>query len=162
MSIRRGMFRLWVVASALFVLGVSATSYNAIRQEFTESGIDYDALAKEVGGDTLLPIDCGQARGVAAIDYSLNDGACWYETTIFRRLYPEEKDLSDRDLSEKAYAKAGRALRHPHPWVKVAKTVGVAFGVPSAVLALGYSLSWAAAGFRRAPTSSDGKSSATP
>jgi hypothetical protein len=28
------MFRLWVVASAVFVLGVSAVSYNGIREEF--------------------------------------------------------------------------------------------------------------------------------
>jgi hypothetical protein len=157
MNVRRGMFRLWIVSSALFVLGVGAASYNTIREEFRASGIDYDAIAKKYGAETLLPVDCGQARGVATTDYALNDGSCWYATAIFRRLYPEYKDLSDHDLYEKIYAKAGRPLTHPHPWVKVAETTGIAFGVPLAVLALGYSLSWALAGFRAGPTSRDGR-----
>jgi len=161
MNIRRGMFRLWIVSSALFVLGVSAVSYSAIREEFRASSIDYDAIAKKYGGDTLLPVDCGQARGVATSDYSVHDGSCWYATAIFRRLYPEYKDFNDHDLSEKIYAKAGRALTHPRPWAKVAETAGLALGVPVAALALGCSLSWALSGFRGS-TSRGGKNSATP
>jgi hypothetical protein len=162
MNIGRGMFRLWVVASALFVLGVSAACYKGIREEFRISSLDYDAIAKKYGGDTLFPVDCGQARGVATTDYSSNEGLCWYATGNFRRLYPDYKEISDRDLSEKIYAKAGKPLTHPHPWVKVAEAASIAFGVPLAVLTLGYSLSWALAGFRAGPTSRDGKSSATP
>jgi hypothetical protein len=162
MNIRRGMFRLWVVASALFVLVAGAASYNGIREEFTLSSIDYDAIAKKYGGDTLFPVDCEQARCLAATDYSSSEGLCWYATGNFRRLYPEYKDINDHDLSEKIYAKAGRSLTHPHPWVKVAEAASIAFGAPLAVLALGYSLSWALAGFRAGPTSRDGKSSATP
>lgn len=51
---------------------------------------------------------------------------------------------------------------HPRPWAKVAQTAGLAFGLPMAVLAFGYSLSWALSGFRSRSTSRDGKSSATP
>ncbi len=101
MNIRRGMFRLWIVSSALFVLGVSAASYNAIREEFRLSDIDYDVFAEKYNGHKLLPVNCGEALGVAATDYSLNEGTCWYETAIFRRLYPEYNDLKDHDLSEK-------------------------------------------------------------
>ena len=161
MNIRRGMFRLWIVSSALFVLGVSAALYSRIREEFRASRIDYDAIAKKYGGDTLLPVDCGEARGVATTDYSVNDGSCWYATAIFRRLYPEYKDLNDHDLSEKVYTKAERPLTHPRPWAKVAEAAGLAFGVPLAVLALGCSLSWALSGFRGSTSRGD-KSSATP
>src|SRR5437867_10460472 len=115
MNIRRGMFRLWVVSSALFVFGISAASYNTIRDEFRASSIDYDVIFKQYSGDTLLPVDCRQARGVATTDYSLNKGSCWYTTAIFRRLYPEYKDVNDHDLSEKLYTKAGRPLTHPQP-----------------------------------------------
>jgi hypothetical protein len=162
MNVRRGMFRLWIVCSAIFVLGVGAASYSGIREEFRAAGIDYDAMAKKYGGDTLLPVDCGQARGAVATDYSSNDGLCWYTTAMFRRLYPEYKDLTDHDLSEKVYAKAGRPLTHPRPWAKVAEAAGIAFGVPMGVLAFGCSLSWALSGFGSTVTSRDGKNSATP
>lgn len=124
------MFRLWVVASALFVVVVGAASCNGIREEFRISSIDYDAIAKKYGGDTLFPVDCGQARGLATTDYSANDGLCWYATGDLRRLYPEYKDISDHKLSGKIYAKAGRPLTHTHPWVKVAENATIAFGVP--------------------------------
>ena len=161
MNIRRGMFRLWIVSGALFALGVGAISYSSIREEFRLSGIDYDAIAKKYGGDTLLPVDCAQARGVATTDYSVNDGSCWYATAIFRRLYPEYKDLNNHDLSEKIYARAEKPLTHPRPWAKVAEAAGLALGGPLAVLVLGYSLSWALSGFRGS-TSRGGKNSATP
>src|SRR5262249_38731386 len=109
----------------------------------------------------LLPVDCGQARGVAAADYSLNEGSCWYASAIFRHLYPEYRDLSDHDLAERIYAKAGRPLTHPNPWAKVAVTAGIAIGVPLAVFVLGWCLGWAFSGFRGA-TSRDGNRSATP
>jgi hypothetical protein len=57
MNIRRGMFRLWIVSSVLFVLGVSAALYSGTREEFRASRIDYDATAKKYGGDTLLPVE---------------------------------------------------------------------------------------------------------
>jgi hypothetical protein len=148
MNIRRGMFRLWIVSSTLYVLGISVTSYDAIREEFRASGVDYDAIASKLGGETVLPVDCGEARGVAITDYSLGEGSCWYTAKVLRRLYPEYKDITDHDLSEKLYAKAGKPLLHPRPWAKVRDTAGIAFGVPLAVLALGCSVSWTFSGFR--------------
>lgn len=126
-------------------------SYSDIREEFRAAYTDWDAVVKQYGGYSLLPADCGNARGMAGADYSQDEGLCWYKTDDFRRLYPEYKDLSNRVLSEKRYAKAGRPLEHIHPWNKVMKTAGIAFGVPLAVLAFGWSLIWAVAGFRGRP-----------
>jgi hypothetical protein len=67
---RRVLFRLWIVSGALFVLGVGTASHNSIREEFRVSRIDYDVIAKKYGGETLLPVECGQARGVATTDYA--------------------------------------------------------------------------------------------
>ena len=150
MNVRQGMFRLWVVLSAVFVLGVVVASYSSIIQEFRFASQDWDAVFKEYGGSgSLIPVDCGQALGVLSTDYSQSDGECWYVKDAFRNLYPEYKDLNDHDLNERLYAKAGRPLKHFHPWVKVGEAVGVAFGVPLAVLVLGFSLMWVGSGFSR-------------
>ena len=150
MNVRRGMFRLWAIGSVLFAIAVGAVSYSSITAEFRNANTDWDTEAAKFGGYSLLPADCSKARGVAGTDYtySKNDALCWYKTEDFRRLYPEYKDLSDAVLSEKVYAKAGQPLRHFHPWIKVMTTAGMAFSVPLAVLALGFSLFWAFAGFR--------------
>ena len=96
-----------------------------------------------------MPVDCEHAKGTLGIDYERNDdGLCWYKFYDFRKLYPEYKDLSNHELERRVYAKAGRPLTEFHPWIKVAKTAGVAFGGPFAILALGYALSWAIAGFK--------------
>ena len=130
------------------MIGVGIASYSDIRQEFRNANTDWDALAKK--WNSLLPADCANVRGVAGTDYdnTRSDGLCWYLTGDFRRLYPEYKNLSDKDLSEKLYAKAGQPLETPHPWSMVMKTAAVAFGVPLAILAFGLSLFWAFAGFQ--------------
>jgi len=151
------MFRLWVVASTLFIIGFGAISYSGIREEFRGAYTDFDAVAKELGGFALYPTDCKRTRGVAGTDYSVSEGLCWYKMEDIRRLFPEYKDVNDRVLSEKLYAKAGRPVQHFHPWVSLSQTVAVAVGVPIAVLALGWSLFWAFAGFRRSPSTKSGQ-----
>jgi hypothetical protein len=148
LNVRKGLFRLWIVCSVLFVAVVCLMSYSSIRDEFRFANTDYDAIDKELGGYSLLPTDCTKARGVQDSDYSVTDNLCWYRTADFRRLYPEYKDLNDKALSEKLYEKAGQPLKQFHPWASVAKTAGVAFGVPLIVLLLGWSLIWALSGFR--------------
>jgi hypothetical protein len=150
MNIRRGMFRLWVIASILFVIGVGAISYSSIREEFRYANIDANAEYKKYGGYLVVPADCAGARGVAGTDYnrSQKDGLCWYAIDNFRRLNPEYKNLNDEDLSNRLYEKAGQPIEHLHPWRKVMETASIAFGVPLVVLALGYSLLWVFAGFR--------------
>jgi hypothetical protein len=81
-------------------------------------------------------------------DFSRKDGFCWYQMSTVRRLYPEYNDISDRDLSEKLYAKIGQRLRHPHPWRVVGQTAAAAVGCPIGLLVLGWSLTWAFSGFR--------------
>lgn len=48
-----------------------------------------------------------------------------------------------------AVAEAGRPISIPRPWVTVSYVVGVAFGFPLAVLAIGGAFVWAFAGFTR-------------
>jgi hypothetical protein len=142
------MFRLWVVASALFVTGVAVASYSDIRNEFPNK---WDRYRED------LPALCNLARGSSRTkigdywygDYTIKeDGFCWYTMEGFRRLYPEYKDVSDEVLKKALYAKVGQPLQYRDPWHKVLTTAAFAFGVPLAFLALGWSLFWAFAGFR--------------
>jgi hypothetical protein len=156
MNLRRGLFRLWIVGSALFVLAVAFVSYSDIKREFIAVG-----LSKFV----LLPVLCGDARGVAGEDYTTKAGQspgpwdsyarpnpydnCWYAISKFRSFYPEYNDLSDNELTRKLYAKIDVELydRPPNPWATLGVWASIAFGIPLAVLALGSSLVWALSGF---------------
>jgi hypothetical protein len=151
MNLRRGLFRLWIVAGILFALGVAVVSYSGIRDEFRVAAWDNSGAATDKwGGYVLLPTACDEVRGNAGTDYSTSESLCWYTIKDFRRLYPEYKDLSNAALSDKLYTKAGRPINHGHPWTALMEAAGVAIGVPLAVLVLGCSLLWAFAGFRGA------------
>jgi len=63
MNIRAGLFRLWVVASVLFIIAVALVSYSGIRNKFHIANTDWDAIAERFGGVSLLPVFCDLARG---------------------------------------------------------------------------------------------------
>jgi hypothetical protein len=161
MKWRRGLFRLWIVGTALFVLAIAFISYSVIEEQFEETALQHYL---EANVDLLVPQLCGQARGVAGTDYSTqqarNPGPwdtyskpnpfdnCWYTMSKFRPLFPEYNDLSDRELSRKLYADHGVPTRElPNPWVTLGTWASIAFGIPLAVLVLGASLVWAFSGF---------------
>jgi hypothetical protein len=148
---------LWIVGSALFVLALAFVSYSEIKKQFDET-----ALMRRMEDDPLLvPQLCGDARGVAGTDYSIENSTplrengkpnvfatCWYEIPKFRPLYPEYKDVSDKELLRKLYADHGVPIRDPaNPWKTLGAWASIAFGIPLAVLVLGASLVWAFSGF---------------
>jgi hypothetical protein len=154
MNWRRGLFRLWIVGTALFVLAVAFVSYSEIKGQFDAIALQNWAEANDA---LLVPQLCGEARGVAGTDYSTQQERhagdpyarpCWYAIPKFRLLYPEYKDLSDRELSRKLYADHGIPIRDlPNPWMTLGMWAAIAFGIPLVVLVLGASLVWAFSGF---------------
>jgi hypothetical protein len=149
MNLRKGTFRLWLVLSVLFVIGVDGVEYGSIHDEFRNAYTDWDAVASKYGGSTLVPVDCTKAIGKIETDYTRrDDGLCWYDMVKFRPLYPEYKNLSDKELSKRLYDKAGQPLTEFHPWIKLGKVVAFALAVPLFVLGIGSSLFWALAGFK--------------
>jgi hypothetical protein len=118
MNWRRGLFRLWIVGTVLFLLAITVLSYSEIKQQFEEIALhNYIEARREV----VVPQLCGNARGVAGTDYATQlrkEGPgpwdtyakpnffdnCWYVMPKFRSLYPEYKDMSDKELSRKLYA----------------------------------------------------------
>jgi hypothetical protein len=116
MNYRRGLFRLWIVGTTLFVLAIAVISYGKIKKQFEDNAKNVLLVAKY----------CGEARGRPDIDYSTEKTTdfmakpnayawCWYTTSKFRELYPEHKDLSESELSDKFYAKQSLPDL-PNPW----------------------------------------------
>ena len=152
MNWRRGLFRLWIVGTVLFVIAVAFVSYGEIKAQFDATALQSWAEANDA---LLVPQFCDQARGVAGTDYSTQQERhpadpyakpCWYAISKFRPLYPEYNNLSDEELSRKLYDYADPWFRHV-PWATLETWAGIAFGIPLAVLVLGASLVWALSGF---------------
>ena len=148
MNWRRGLFRLWIVGTVLFVLAVAFVSYNEIKRQFDETAVQHWA---EANSELYVPQLCGDARGVAGVDYTergQRETTCWYAMSKFRSLYPEYKDVSEKELSRKLYADLDIPIRDlPNPWATLGMWSAIAFGIPLAVLVLGASLVWAFSGF---------------
>jgi hypothetical protein len=160
MNLRRGLIRVGLVASVLFILAVAALSFLEIKSQF-----DAVALLEDLDRyETMLPVLCGEARGEAGKDYTTKENqspgpwdtyarqnpfdTCWYTMTKYRPRYPENRDLNDKDLARRLYAAAGRPLTDlPDPWLTLLFWAGLALGIPLAVLTLGAALAWAFAGF---------------
>jgi hypothetical protein len=163
MNWRRGLFRLWIVGTTLFVLAIAFISYGDIKQQFKD--IALQARIDRDKAEFIVPQLCGDARGVAGTDYATEfrkEGPgpwdayakpnpfdnCWYDMSKFRPLYPEYKDVSDEELSRKLLTEHGIPIRDPpNPWLTLGSWVSIALGIPLVVLILGASLSWAFAGF---------------
>jgi hypothetical protein len=158
MNWRRGLFRLWIVGAALFVIAIAAVGYSEIKAQF----------AKPAKNETSMPVLCSKARGEAGTDYAIKEkgrpgpwdqytkpnpfDTCWYPISKFRTFYPEYDDLPDGELIRKVYAAHNIVtlddlIPDPKPWATIGIWASVALGIPLVVLILGASLAWAFSGF---------------
>lgn len=156
MNFKRGLIRCWILFTASCILLTALFTFKDIRREFEKA-----ALERRIGETsiTLIPVAKADARGTPGdckVDYPWNRYnefiPCWYELQKFRELFPEYRDLSENDLVEKTYAKAGvRSTPSPgwpaRPWEALVEAAAFALGVPLSVLLVGASLYWAIAGF---------------
>jgi hypothetical protein len=150
MNLRRGFFRLWLVFSAFFIIGTGVVSFPDVKSEFKKAAADAAAKAELKAQDFVLdvPVACSDARGKIGDDYEVRDNNCWYSINKFRPLYPEYKDLTEDQVSDRLYEKAGFPIIPPaSPWTLVSKVISIAIGVPLIVLAIVSALGWSFAGF---------------
>lgn len=165
MNVKRGLFRIWLVLSALFVIAAAVVSFDGIKSGFEQAAL----MDRLKGNDVLMPVYCGKARGTAGTDYTTKENqtpgpwdtyskpgeldTCYYmSVAAYRRHYPEFSTISDEALIKKVYAEAGQPTRDVEsPWMTLLKTLGWAVGIPLIVLAIGSALYWAFAGFVRSP-----------
>jgi hypothetical protein len=134
MNWRRGLFRLWVIGTVLFVMAVAMVAYDdiktviaygdikakfdAAKAEFNAAKAENDAANKPLGGEWAIGATPGPVT----------------DPNLIAR-------LNTRNAADEAMFDADRA------WASTEYLAGIAFGVPLAVLALGASLVWAFSGF---------------
>jgi hypothetical protein len=159
MNLARGLFRLWLVFSALFATGTACWFYPSVVTAFEKAAARKPQSS--VSGTLLVPLDrAGPLRGLSSEDrthiathgpWELLGGKpveiCWYQLPTFRAVFPAYNDLTDDELAEKLYAKAG--VGAADPWWKIATATLVGFGVPFTTLLIGAAFFWVGEGFRR-------------
>src|SRR5262249_35924951 len=125
MNWRRGLFRLWIVGSVLFVIAVAFVSYRDIKAEFDRPKPNkiFEVQAPE-----------GRTFGLKAPDMQT---AAAIANKLPKGFVPDKPLLTDYDVF----------APDPKPWASVAWVAGIAFGIPLVVLILGSSLVSAFSGF---------------
>lgn len=161
MNIRRGLFRLWLVLSVLWVLTVGAFSYQEISRDLSFS----PRFPQADGSIAIVPIFCGMTRGIAGKDYTTKDGQspgpwdtyakpnpfdnCWYELPAFRKLWPEYADMADDTLTTKLYRDVAEPIKVINPAAGMKSVALLAIIPPIVLLLFGSLFVWVIAGFAR-------------
>ncbi|PDT05137.1 hypothetical protein CO666_05770 [Rhizobium chutanense] len=156
MNIKRGLFRLWLVLSIIWIAVFVFISWDSIERDEWWSG-DPDIYAD-------LPVPCGKARGTEGKDYSQrlapepwntvrNPGsACWYPERKFRALFPFYNGNSHGKVSKMLYDELGwEPAEGGDKFLRTKPVVLAALLPPLLVLAVGSALVWAFSGFARRP-----------
>jgi hypothetical protein len=147
MNLRRGLFRLWIVGSALFVLAVAFLNYNGIKKQFDTAA----SMSK-----AEWPVQLAGFRQRYPQYNHLSDGHLM--DAFYKNFYSDlTREEFDKRMAAAKYVidpenlaqleKAVADIRVPNPWASLGWVTAIAFGIPLAVLALGASLVWALSGF---------------
>ena len=138
---------MWVVGSALFVLAIAFVSYADIKAKF-------DAVASMSKKE--WPVQLAEFRQRYPQYNHVSDGQLMdaFYKNFYSDLTREEFDkrmaaaksvIDPENLAQ--LEKVVANIRVPNPRASVGTAVGIAFGIPLAVLVLGASLIWALSGF---------------
>jgi len=152
MNWRRGLFRLWIVGTALFVLAIAFISYLDIKAEFDAAVADKRAAASMLATNA----DWVHQRFYSDMprkqfDKKITDPNPITEPNVIAQLQAivanidTSRPFDDWTFDELAAYSLNRFIEPtPNlPWASVGKVASIAFGVPLAVLVLGASLVWA-------------------
>jgi hypothetical protein len=146
MNWRRGLLRLWIVGTALFVLAVAAFNYPSINAEFIVAASKPDLAAHWLADEVYQRFYSGMPR--EQFDKKISD------PKVIARLEAIVKNIdTSRPLSQWTDDELLASIALPNtgpptsPWTSVGRVAAIAFGIPLAVLVLGASLVWAFSGF---------------
>jgi hypothetical protein len=98
MNWRRGLFRLWIVGTALFVLAIAFISYSVIKQQFEQTSLQQYLEAR--GDEVIVPVLCGEVRDIAGTDYSTREGrnpgplGCLFQAEPVRQLLVRDVEVA--------------------------------------------------------------------
>jgi hypothetical protein len=147
MNWRRGLFRLWIVSSALFVLTVAFVSYPSIKAEFIVAANKPEAsLIAALNDEVYRRFYSDMPREEFDKKISAPKMIARLEAIVTK--IDTSRPLSQwKDDELLAYIKHPNIEPAPNPWTTVGKVAAIAFGIPLEGLILGSSLVWAFSGF---------------
>lgn len=160
MAWRRGFFRLWLVASILWVAAMAMNGWSEYDRNLTGWRIY-----------TTVPVRCIDVRGERGVDWGFNatgpgpwdnsrdivtaTDICWQPLHRFKTRFPEVvTGRSDTDILRAAYRSAGQTPIEdnltPTSWHQTAWVWSMfAITVPLGFLVIGWVIGWIIGGFRR-------------
>ncbi|MBU6442429.1 MAG: hypothetical protein KGR48_00840 [Alphaproteobacteria bacterium] len=124
MNWKRGFFRIWLIASGLFVIAVSAIYWQQAAHQF-------EALRH------VLPANERSPELQKAIDALYRVSSAPASDPHARALAQHVSDLNRREIE----------LRDGNPWQTIYEGMALAIAVPLILLALGAAAGWALGGF---------------
>jgi hypothetical protein len=159
MNIKRGLFRLWVVLTLLWVVGVAFVGGGNITSDTAWGGQPW--LADPIAA---FPVLCSDYRGKQGADFQVKRAfepwneyrqpsqACWYDAAKFRQLWPEYKDLSDNEVMDKLYTRLDWYHASFDPLYNTKVVLMKALIPPAVIFVIGFLFVWAFSGFARPKT----------
>src|SRR5262249_8443363 len=167
MNWRRGLFRLWIVGTVLFVIAVAFVSYSEIKAQFDATArkpktIIHSSILAQFRQEYPQYNDLNDAQLADALYKKLYSdipreqfdrkiaGSNTKIIEIQGRLHVFRADAPDDEI---AATLANEPLSFddlipaPNPWATLGVWASIALGIPLVVLALGASLVWAFSGF---------------
>jgi len=146
MNWRRGLFRLWIVGTVLFVLAVAAFNYPTIKAEFIVAANKPDLAAHWLADEVYQRFYSDMPRD--QFDKKISDPKMIARLEAIVKKIDTSRPLSqwtdDELLAHIALSDTGPPIS---PWTSVGTAAAIAFGIPLVVLVLGSSLVWAFSGF---------------
>lgn len=147
MNVARGLLRIWVLFSVVWVLGIAAIAYGPLKQPYVPSVIVYYSSpdqAWRIAERYSYHPDSGHLVGLKS-RAELADGSDIYAPVTWTK---EEFSSRLRDAVA-AYQQYGTEKRRQVRLEHVGAFAIAAIAVPMAVFIFGYGVLWAARGFKR-------------
>jgi hypothetical protein len=147
MNLRRGLFRLWLIGSALFVLAVAFVGYTEIKEQFTAvASMSKAEWPVQLAGFRQRYPQYNHVSDAQLMDaFYKNFYSDLTREEFNKRMAAANSVIDPENLAQ--LEKAVADIRVPDPWATLGTWAGIAFGIPLAVLVLGSSLGWALSGF---------------
>jgi len=147
MNWRRGLFRLWIVGTALFVIAIAFVSYSEIKAQFNYKPAA--SINQNLVDETYRRFYSDMPR--EQFDKKISDPKVIARLEVLTSKFDTSRPLSqwtdDELLAYYAMLSMKEAPAAPNPWATLGMWASIAFGIPLVVLVLGASLVWAFSGF---------------
>lgn len=156
MNLKRGLFRVWIVASICWLIFVGSVSYWGVQRQIAEA----DAFQRMKREGFVIGTFCNEAKGQENVDFNRSgkafddaakettgvDGAwCQYSLAGYRRAHPEEASKTDDQILA-----ANFITDYSHPWQTAFQGFLFAVAAPIALLLIWFVGAWVVSGFARA------------